>query len=405
MNSVYLDNNATTQPLPEVVVAMQESLAQSWANPSSTHRPGLAARHEVERARASVATLLGCPEKSVVFTSGATESVVAAILGAWRAHQSVSRSARSSGEVAGGVILVAATEHAAVLGAVETAESLGARAIRVPVGIDGLVDRHVLERLLGAEPVACVSIALANNETGVLQPLAELVPIIRRAAPNTLIHTDATQAVGKVPVDLARLGVDLLSCSAHKFHGPKGVGALAIRPGVVIEPMLPGVQERGRRGGTECVHNIVGMGVAAVAASAAMADPCGCSPLLRDRFESRVIGTLQSRIPSIRVVIHGVASPRLWNTSSIGFEGLEAESIVLALSERGIAIGAGAACASGSLEPSPALLAMGIQESLAHGSVRVSLSRFSTREEIDRCADSLAEVVATLADSSGVLRR
>ncbi len=386
--TIYLDNNATTQPLPEVVEAISTCLASHWANPSSTHRPGLAARNAVERARAEVAALLGTPEKSVVFASGATESIAMAIFGAWRA------------DPRRGMVVCPATEHSAVLGSLAAVEALGGRAARCPVAPSGIVELGVLERILAAERVSCVSVGAANNETGVIQDVAAISALVRRVAPSALIHTDATQAVGKVPVSMEALGVDLLSCSAHKFHGPKGVGALAIRAGVAIEPLVVGSQERGRRAGTEAVADIVGMGVAAAAAASWLH---GASPVLRDRFELRLSQLLEAH-PGVHPTFHGAGAARLWNTSSVGLAGLQAESIVIALSERQVAIGAGAACASGSLEPSPALLAMGMPEPLAHGTVRVSLSRLTTADEVDGAAAALAEVVVDLSVHSRSLR-
>ncbi len=386
--TVYLDNNATTRPLPEVVEAVTRCLTCDWANPSSTHRPGLAARNALERARAEVASLLGTVEKSVVFTSGATESIALAILSSWRADPKR------------GIVVCPATEHSAVLAALDAVESLGGRTARCPVTSSGVVDMAVLEQLLSTERVSCVSVGAANNETGVLQDVASVAALVRQLAPTAMVHTDATQVVGKMPVSLRELGVDLLSCSAHKFHGPKGVGALGIRPGVAIEPLVAGSQERGRRAGTEAVADIVGMGVAAAAAAGWIPQ---ASPALRDRFESRLSHQMTSH-PRVGFTIHGLASERLWTTSSVAFAGLEAESIVIALSERDVAIGAGAACASGSLEPSPALLAMGIPEAVAHGTVRVSLSRMTTSEDVDLAAEAIADVVGDLATHSRSLR-
>lgn len=380
---IYLDNNATTQPLPEVVESIAATLSGTWANPSSTHRPGMAARYAVERARASVAALLGVSERNVIFTSGATESIAIALIGAWRA---------AKGE---GCVITSATEHSAVFSACTFIESMHGKTMRVPVGRDGAVDPAVLERLMRSERAAAVSIALANNETGVMQDVKSLALLVKSIQPDALVHTDATQAVGKVPVDMRQLGVDLLSCSAHKCHGPKGVGALCLAPGIAVPPMVEGSQERGRRGGTEAVASICGFGVAAESARQWLGERDASSSAgrsLRDLLEATLLGRLAEQ----GAVVHGVDSPRLWNTTSIGFPGLEAEALVVALSERGLAVGAGAACASGSLEPSPALLAMGIPEPLAHGTVRLSLSRFTTESEVRVAIELIVDAVEAM---------
>ncbi len=381
---IYLDANATTPPLPEVVDAMRRCLEEAWANPSSIHRAGQAARHAVELARTEVAALVGCSERELVFTSGGTESADLAIRG------SIAATGRK-------VIATSRLEHAAVR---ELAEHLGERGqaevVWLPHDADGRVDVPAFRALLAAraDEIAVASVMTANNETGILQPVAELAAAAR--ACGVPFHTDATQAVGRIPVDARALGVDLLSCSAHKLHGPKGVGALAIRRGVHVRATLTGgPQERERRAGTENVPGIVGFGAAASAARAWLAD---AGPRrgaeLRDLLERLVLAQ------EPHAVVHGAGVERLWNTANIAFPRLEAEAILLALSERGVAASAGAACSSGSLEPSPVLRAMGVDPELAHGSVRFSISRVNTEQEIRQAADQIGAAVRSVRDTS-----
>ena len=386
---IYLDANATTAPLAEVVDALRRSLEETWANPSSIHRAGQAARHAVELARCDVARLIGCAERELVFTSGGTEAADLALRGALEA------SGRRT-------ILTSPLEHAAVRDLAKRLHEAGqARTLWLEHDVHGRVQPASLERLLRdhAGEIGIVSVMAANNETGVIQPIAELAAIARRAG--VPFHTDATQAVGRTPVSMADLGVDLLSCSAHKLHGPKGVGALAIRRGVHVRATLAGgPQERERRAGTENVPGIVGFGVAATAASAWLA---GGGPRrgaeLRDLLERLVL----EQEPE--AVVHGVGAERLWNTTNIAFPRLEAEAILLALSERGVAASAGAACSSGSLEPSPVLLAMGIDPALAHGSVRFSISRSTTEDAVRQAAPRIVEAVRSVrATSRSALR-
>jgi cysteine desulfurase len=381
---IYLDANATTPPLPEAIAAMQASLQENWANPSSIHRPGQAARHVVELARAEVAGLLGCSEREITFTSGGTEAADLAIRGAMQA-------------TGRRLLVTSRLEHAAVR---DLAQQLSERGEAEVAWIEhdphGRVQAKSLERLLKerAAEVGVVSVMAANNETGILQPVQELAAIARAAG--VVFHTDATQAVGRIPVSMHAMGADLLSCSAHKLHGPKGVGALAVRRGVHLQATLcGGPQERERRAGTENVPGIAGFGMAARAARAWL-EGTGMAEgsHLRDLLEKLVLAAQ----PGARA--HGAEVPRLWNTTSIAFPRLEAEAILLALSERGVAASAGAACSSGSLEPSPVLLAMGIAPELAHGSVRFSLSRFTTEAEIREAASRIAAAVTAVRATS-----
>ncbi|MDX2116088.1 MAG: aminotransferase class V-fold PLP-dependent enzyme [Planctomycetota bacterium] len=381
----YLDNNATTRPDPAVVDAVLEALRDQWHNPSSVHRPGQAARHRVELARESVARLLGADPAELVFTSGATESIDLAIRGVLAAAPATRRT-----------IITTPIEHEAVrdLAASLAAEGVTVRALPLLEG--GVVDADALDALLDPS-VALVSVQWANNETGAIQPVERLARTCRERG--VCFHTDATQWVGKMPTDVRAAGVDLLSFSAHKLHGPKGAGALYIRRGVRLRPSLRGTQERERRGGTENVPGIIGMGVASELAMAwlARSDERDRLALLRDRLEHAVL----EAVPNARINGPRGANTRLWNTTNIAFPTLEAEALLLLLSERGVCASAGAACSSGSLDPSPVLLAMGVPPALAHGSVRFSLSRHTTEDEIDEAARQVAACVRRLA-ASGV---
>lgn len=383
---IYLDNNATTQPDPRVVAAMREALESWWGNPSSVHRFGQQARQRVQAARASLARLLHCREHEIVFTSGGTESTNLALRGTL-----LSESHKP------GLLITARTEHSATRAAAESLASAGVQVRYVPVGVDGQVKASDLAALLGEVAAAThpivVSIQWANNETGVVQPVRALSEVCRAAGRHVLFHVDATQAIGKIPADLSQVNVDLLTLAAHKFHGPKGVGALYVRSGVRLRPqVVGGSQERERRGGTENVPGIVGLGVAAELAQAFLADGEAIGRLegLRNHFEREV----RAAFPDS--VVNAAESPRLWNTSNLAFPHLEAEAIVVALSEREICVSAGAACSSGSLEPSPVLLAMGLPAAIAHGSVRFSLSRYTTETETEAAVAAVVDVVNKL---------
>ncbi|MEM8756310.1 MAG: cysteine desulfurase family protein [Planctomycetota bacterium] len=402
---LYFDNNATTRPLPAVAAAMDTAARTLWANPSSVHRPGQDVRHAVELARSQAARLINARPRELVMTSGGTESIELAIRGVLAARP-------------GGVpqsIVTSAVEHAAVRDLLET---LGSSVeIRLaPLLPGGVIDAAGLGGLID-ESTALVSLQWANNETGAIQPVRAAGELCReRRVP---LHIDGTQWVGKMPTDFgtgtaggdaahddsAGAWIDLLTFSPHKFHGPKGVGALAVRRGTALGAVRPGSQELGRRGGTENVPGIVGLGAACEAAQAWLAEPAERERLaaLRDRFEAAVLAAVPAAVVNRPDAIgehdRGV---RLWNTSSIGFPGIEAEALLLMLSERGVCASAGAACSSGSLEPSPVLLAMGIEPRIAHGSVRFSLSRETAEDDIDeaaavvcRCSSALASALPT----------
>jgi cysteine desulfurase len=383
---IYLDNNATTKPLPEATAGVLRVLAEHWENPSSVHRGGQGARQEVDLARRSVARLLGCTPRELVFTSGATESIDAAFRGVLAAN------ARKS------VIVTTAVEHEAVRDLCKSLEEESAGRITtrlLPLGDGGIADPNALDALLD-DSVALVSVQWANNETGAIHPIAEIGAACRaRGIP---FHTDATQWIGKMPCDVAAMPIDLLSFSGHKFHGIKGAGGLFIRRGVRLRPVLRGTQEMERRGGTENVPGIVAMAAAAQAAQAWLADDAERERLahLRDRFEADVLtGVSDASINGPRD-----ARLRLWNTTNIAFPRLQAEALLLLLSERGVYASAGAACSSGSLDPSPVLLAMGIPPERAHGSLRFSLSRFTTEQELAEAAGIIADCVRRLRQSA-----
>jgi len=372
---IYLDNNATTRPAPEVVQAMLPYLTTWYGNPSSVHRFGQRARQAVEAARAQVASLIGARESEITFTSGGTESINTAIRGLLAARWPRRK------------IVTSAVEHSATRAICEQLARESAEIIEIPVDRAGRLD---MERLKSAvdDNTALVSIMWANNETGVIMPVSEIADVCRdRGVP---FHCDAVQAAGKIPVDVRRVEVDVLSIAAHKFHGPKGIGALYIRRGTRFAPLvLGGPQENQRRGGTENVPGIVGMGAAAELAAGALGEMKRVAAL-RDRLEE---GILQS-IPDAHV--NGAGAERLPNTTNIGFAALEADAILLLLSERGVCASAGSACSSGSLEPSHVLRAMGIDERIAHGAVRFSLSRYTTGDDVNAALEILRGVIPRL---------
>ena len=398
MTWVYLDNNATTQPDEQVLVALAQAYQECWANPSSVHRLGQLVRQKLELARAKVAHLIGCRDRELIFTSSGTESNNLALRG-------VLGPARRGPGGSAPVLLTTTVEHAALREPAEDLGALGVEVVKMPVDIDGQLDPATLAAALRAHVrpggLVLVSVQWVNNETGVIQPIEALAQCCRAAAAQcpepgaqVLLHSDGTQAVGKMAVDVGGAGVDLLSFAGHKFHGPKGVGGLFVRSGVKLRAQnLGGPQERQRRGGTEDAPAIIALGVAAELAERFLADADRLAGLaaLRDRLERGI----KEALPDT-VVNAGGARQRVWNTSNLGFPGLEAEAILLGLSERGLCASAGAACSSGSLEPSPVLLAMGVPENVAHGSIRFSLSRFTTNQDIDQALSLVPRVVAKL---------
>jgi cysteine desulfurase len=374
---IYADANATTPVLPEVLDEMLPWLRDGCANPSGAHTPARQARAAIERARAQVAELIGAAPEEVVFTSGGTESVNTAL--------------RSLDARCGpGALVVSAIEHSAVL---RCAAHLGREVREVPVTSCGRLDLAAYEAALAG--AAMVSIMAANNETGVIQPLQEAAEMAR--ARGLAMHTDAVQAPGRMPLDVRTPGVDLLSLSAHKFHGPKGVGALYIRRGLEFQPLLwGGGQEGGRRSGTENTAGIVGMGAAALLASRAMTDGTVAKLAeLRDDFEARVLAGIDG------VTRNGDAAWRLPNTSHLSFDGCDAAGLLILLDEAGIACSAGSACMTGKQKPSHVQLAMGIPETRAKSSLRIGFSRLNTMEDAAAVAQALIKAVRKLREIQG----
>ena len=363
---IYLDANATTPLHPAVMAAMMPALREVFANPSSVHKPGQDARALVDRAREQCGAALGCDPREIVFTSGGTEADALAVRGLSRRK-----------------LVTTAVEHPAVLGACAELERAGVEVVRVPVDRTGQLDLTALDTALeGAD--LCSAMA-ANNETGVIFPLREIGELCRKH--RVPFHTDAVQAAGKMPLRIRELPVDLASCSAHKLGGPKGAGLLWVRRGLQLAPVqVGGHQERGRRGGTENVAGIVGLGEALERACAALATEVPRLADLRDRLEAAA-----KRIPGSRVA--GAGAARVCNTSNVAFEGCEGEALLAALDMAGVAISTGSACSSGTLEPSPVLLAMGYPPELARGAVRFSLWSGTTAEQIQRVCELLPGVV------------
>jgi cysteine desulfurase len=354
--ATYLDYNATAPVRPEVAAAVVDALALG-GNASSVHAAGRAARRAIERARDAVAALVGGDASEIVFVSGGSEANHLALRGAGRAR-----------------ILVSAIEHESVLRAVAGAEI-------VPVESSGVVDRAALAALLAADPTpALVSIMLANNETGVIQPVAELAELVH--AHGGLLHCDAIQAAGKIPVDIRALGADFLSLSAHKLGGPQGIGALVVAGDLALAPLQAGGgQERGRRAGTENLPGIVGFGRAAEIAQRDISGIAGLAAL-RDDIERR----LQAIAPT--ALIHGIEAPRLPNTLCIGMPGVAAETQVMALDLAGVMVSAGAACSSGKVRTSHVLTAMGASPEAASSAIRISLGWRSDAADVDHLVDA-----------------
>jgi cysteine desulfurase len=377
---IYLDNNATTALHPDVLQAMLPFLSEHYGNPSSMHRFGQDARQAVERARHQLASLLDCEPRELIFTSGGTESNNAALHGLLAA-----RAPRK-------LLITSTVEHSAIREPAAALAKTGYEVIAIGVDRGGALDMDKLAATLAARAndTALVSIMWANNETGVLfDPLA-IGELCRRY--RVPFHVDAVQAVGKIRFSLQQLPVDLLSLSAHKFHGPKGTGALFVRRSSRWQPwQRGGPQERDRRGGTENVAAIVGMGKAAELAKHAL-DTGAYAPIaaLRDRLERSIL----AQIPDTSV--NGDPTHRLPTTANISFAQLEAEAILLLLSEQSLCASAGAACSSGSLEPSPVIRAMGIPDPIAHGAIRFSLSRFTTDADIDAALEIIPPVIQRL---------
>src|SRR5437868_3928376 len=378
MHRVYLDSNATTPLLPEVFGAMRPYYLEEFGNASSIHHHGQHARAAVERARESVAKLLGCRAAEVVFTSGGTEADNLAIFGLLRARDHV---------------VTSQIEHHAVLNACKRLEQRGFEVTYLRVDDRGLVDPDELKRAIRPN-TKLISIMMANNETGVLQPVEEIGRIASEA--DIYFHTDAVQAAGKVPIDVKQIGCDLLSISGHKFHGPQGTGAMYVRRGTLIEPLFfGGNHERQRRAGTENLPGIIGLGCAAEIALRGFGDgSVDRIARLRDHLESALLDEIDA------AAVNSGQTPRVPNTSNIYFDHIEGEAMVIALDLKGLAVSTGAACSSGAIEPSHVLTAMGLPPERARASIRFSVGKHNTQEDIDFALSVIPATLAHLRDLS-----
>jgi len=377
MNVIYMDNNATTRVAPEVLEAMLPYFSEYYGNPSSMHSFGGDVAAKIKEARENVATLIGAVPDEIVFTSCGTESDSTAIRAAIESYPDKRH------------IITTRVEHPAIKNLYENLSKKGYRVTFVPVDSYGCLDLDYLYQNL-SDDTAIVSIMWANNETGVIFPIAEISQEIKSR--DIVFHTDAVQAIGKIPIDVDKTGVDMLSLSGHKFHAPKGIGALYIRKGTKFAPfMVGGHQERGRRGGTENTAAIIGLGKAAQLAKKHL-DENGYERIkgLRDKLEINLLENVQNTI------VNGDRDNRLPNTTSIAFEYVEGEAILLMMNEHGICASSGSACTSGSLEPSHVLRAMGVPFTAAHGSIRFSLSRYNTEEEVDFVVEKLPPIIENL---------
>jgi len=383
MRRVYLDNNATTPVLPEVFETMQAYFGERFGNASSIHHHGQETRAAVERARESVAALLGGRASEIVFTSGGTEGDNLAIFGLTRPGQHV---------------ISSTVEHHAVLNSCRHLEASGCEVTYVPVNGQGQVDPDDVRRALRPN-TGLITIMMANNETGVLQPVEEISRIAAEA--DVYFHTDAVQAAGKVAINVKRIECDLLSISGHKMNAPQGVGALYVRKGTTLRPMLfGGSHERSRRAGTENVPGIVALGKAAELAREAFSrGDLEQMSRMRDRLEQTILSQVES------TSVNGQGAPRVPNTSSIYFECIEGEALVIALDLKGVAVSTGAACSSGAIEPSHVLTAMGMSPERARGSLRFSLGKQNTPEDVDFALSLLKDSVGRLRELSPVYKR
>ena len=382
---IYADNAATTRLSDTAFTAMLPYLQQEYGNPSSLHSVGQRAQEALTDARARIAARLGCQPTEVIFTSGGSEADNQAI-----------RSVAAWGKIKGKThIISTAFEHHAVLHTLEALEKEGFTVTLLDVHEDGMVSAQQVEEAI-IDQTCLVTVMYANNEIGTVQPIAEIGEVCRRRG--VYFHTDAVQAVGHLPVNVAEQNIDLLSLSAHKFHGPKGIGVLYARRGVPLFPLIHGgAQERGRRGGTENIPAIVGMAAALDEACDRLEEDTATLTALRDRLIAGL-----SKIP--HSVLNGNREHRLPGTVNFCFEGIEGESLLLLLDDKGVYASSGSACTSGSLDPSHVLLAIGRPHEIAHGSLRLSLSPDTTQEEVDYMVEAVTDVVAYLRTISPVWR-
>ncbi len=378
---VYFDNNATTQVAPEVCEAMQPFFNGRYGNPSSMHAFGGQVAKDLAKAREEVAAFLNCSPDEVLFTSCATESDNTAIRGCADWFGSSMK------------VITTAVEHPAVLQPARRLKAQGFEEVELPVNSVGQIDLDQLRAELKGTRHALVAAMWANNETGTVFPIREIAEIAKEYG--ATMFTDAVQVAGKIPVDVQKVPVDMLSMSGHKFHAPKGVGLLYVRRGTKVKPfMLGGHQEGGRRAGTENVPYIVGLAKACELATAHMADEAKALTPMRDKLEAGILAACPN------VIVNGDPAHRLPNTLNVSFEYIEGEAIAYRLSDVGICISTGSACASGSLDPSHVIRAMGVPFIAVHGSVRFSLSRYNTMDEVDYVLEQLPPIIKTLRDMS-----
>jgi len=387
MRRVYFDNNASTPVLPEVLQAMQPYFSERFGNASSIHHRGQETRAAVERARESVAALLGCRPSEIVFTSGGTEADNLAVFGLTGALPH-----------ADGHVITSTIEHHAVMNACKLLESAGCAVTWVPVDGRGQVDPDDVRRALRPN-TKLITIMMANNETGVLQPVEEIGKIAAEA--DVHFHTDAVQAAAKVGLDVKRIGCHLLSLSGHKIHAPQGIGVLYVRKGTILRPMLyGGSHERSRRAGTENVAGIVGLGKAAELAKQSLdrgdMDDMGA---LRDKIEQTILNEVEA------TGVNGAGAARVPNTTNIYFDYIEGEALVIALDLRGLAVSTGAACSSGAIEPSHVLTAMGLRPERARASLRFSLGKQNNSDEVSFALNLIPETVTRLRELSPVYNK
>jgi cysteine desulfurase len=380
MKTIYVDNNATTRVAPEVFEEMTPYFTELYGNPSSMHFFGGQVQQKVEEARERVAGLLGARPQEIIFTSCGTESDNAAIMSALQCNPEKRH------------VLTTRVEHPAVKNLVAQLKREGYRVTELPVDRHGLLSMEEVSRTM-TDDTAIVSVMWANNETGVLFPVEEIATLAKSRG--VIFHTDAVQAVGKIPINMAESQIDMLSLSGHKLHAPKGIGVLYLRRGTRFAPfVIGGHQEEGRRGGTENVPYIIGLGKACELAATNLEEKNLRVKSLRDKLENGLLEMIGNSI------INGDREQRLPNTSSISFEYVEGESILLKLSDKGICASSGSACTSGSLEPSHVLRAMGVPFTAAHGSIRFSLSSYNTEEEIDYILEVMPPIIEKLREIS-----
>ena len=380
MKTIYFDNNATTKVAEEVLEEMKPLFCELYGNPSSMHTFGGQIGRKIRQAREQVAGSLASDPSEIIFTSGGTESNNTAIKGTLAAAPDKHK------------IITTRVEHPAVLTVCRELENHGYTIVEIPVDSYGQLDWYQLEEQID-DDTALVTIMYANNETGVIFPIDKIAELVTSRA--VLFHTDAVQAVGKIPLNLSKSNIDLLSLSGHKLHAPKGVGALYVRKGTRLSPfMLGGHQEGGRRAGTENVPGIIGLGKACELAAQNLEAENSKVKYLRDKLEDAIL----EKCPGCQ--LNGDKDDRLPNTSNISFEYIEGEAILLMLNKYGICASSGSACTSGSLEPSHVLRAMGVPFTAAHGSIRFSLSRYNTEQEVDYTIEKMPEIVNKLRQLS-----